>query len=1121
MLIITDIDRRPIFKYITWLTLYIFFINFLSYPVFAYNKPTSIKTSQVCSVGAIINSIMDMFATAAHAEEEEPPPIYSNLGSESPNIEEFTGSYSQIYPIEVPPGRGGLAPQIALTYSSIGQNGWVGVGWDIAISSIERDTKEGEPGYDDNDSFIININGVSSKLVKDGLEYRLKDESTFLKVEKFGDYWEVKDKNGTTYRFGNISDSKLNGGLGTFRWYLNSVEDLNGNVVNYSYYSDNTNHQIYLSQIDYAVGNSIEFVLDPLGREDTIQNYNTHFRVETVERLKEIHIKNGSSIVKAYSLDYDYSGTSLRSILKSIKVYGNDAIIGGNGTITSGSSLPETTFDIPAANNSFEAPVNWHNYVAVKDIYAGGYIKSGDFNGDGRTDLLYLSSEPEKYMVMLSNGTGFEDPVDWHDYNENLDNFHSLFWVNDYNGNGKDDIMYYDSDTERFMVMLSNGYSFEDPVCWIEHDVTMSSWSSWINDFNGDGKADVMYRSSIPSPQYYVMLSTGTGFENPVSWHSWEGGYNLDKTFRLGDYNGDGLIDITYVSSRVIVTNTVPDKYVVMLNNGSGFEDPVDWHDYIHNKSDYTLDYLQACDFNGDGLVDLLYTSLSPEKYMVMLSNGSGFEDPVAWHDYVTTSDLNRQLMFSDFNGDGKTDIMYLSPSPEKYMVMLSNGLSFENPVAWNDYDPAHLNTLFPFPPTIYIPLLFLDDFTGDGKADILYLASDHTQYKVMANNSTFDHIIKNTNSLGAVTEVEYVSSSEWENDYLPFKLQTVKSITTKDKDQSPTHTSTKIFTYQGGKYDTVEREFRGFERITVTDDVTGFVTETHYLTDEIYKGKVSWTETKDSLGYKVVRTDNTWNIKDYGDDRRFIYLDDSVVTKYDENGASLATITKDYGYSDDSDFSNLVTEYMHTSDGINKFIRTNYYNDEANWIIGKPENIRISTSDPGSTGTQALRETKFTYYTNGLLHEKKLVHWENGAPIEYTTTYGYDIYGNKTSEADAKGTPPTTLNYNESMGMFPNLVTNALGHIIHRTFDPSFGTILTETDPNNQTVNYTYDEFGRKESATYPDGSTETFTYNCDLPKNYHNFCRINDHKIFNDFGHFAKFFRSFGEELIRLRRS
>ena len=41
------------------------------------------------------------------------------------------GSFSEATPIEIPPGRNGIQPQLALTYNFNAGNGIVGVGWSL------------------------------------------------------------------------------------------------------------------------------------------------------------------------------------------------------------------------------------------------------------------------------------------------------------------------------------------------------------------------------------------------------------------------------------------------------------------------------------------------------------------------------------------------------------------------------------------------------------------------------------------------------------------------------------------------------------------------------------------------------------------------------------------------------------------------------------------------------------------------------------------------------------------------------------------------------------------------------------------------------------------------------
>ncbi|MFC3451656.1 SpvB/TcaC N-terminal domain-containing protein [Amycolatopsis speibonae] len=53
------------------------------------------------------------------------------------------GDARMSYPLEVPKGRAGLEPKLAVSYSSGGGNGWLGVGWDVSMPSISVDTRWG------------------------------------------------------------------------------------------------------------------------------------------------------------------------------------------------------------------------------------------------------------------------------------------------------------------------------------------------------------------------------------------------------------------------------------------------------------------------------------------------------------------------------------------------------------------------------------------------------------------------------------------------------------------------------------------------------------------------------------------------------------------------------------------------------------------------------------------------------------------------------------------------------------------------------------------------------------------------------------------------------------------
>lgn len=100
----------------------------------------------------------------------------------------FSGAMTYRVPIEVPPGRNGMDPDLAFAYRSGSGNGWVGVGWELEMGAIERSTKFGVD-YSKND-YVLRSSGVIQELVAFGAidplaptdEFRAKIESGFSRM---------------------------------------------------------------------------------------------------------------------------------------------------------------------------------------------------------------------------------------------------------------------------------------------------------------------------------------------------------------------------------------------------------------------------------------------------------------------------------------------------------------------------------------------------------------------------------------------------------------------------------------------------------------------------------------------------------------------------------------------------------------------------------------------------------------------------------------------------------------------------------------------------------------------------------------------------------------------------
>ncbi|MGH8550394.1 MAG: SpvB/TcaC N-terminal domain-containing protein [Blastocatellia bacterium] len=317
----------------------------------------------------------------------------------------FTGTMSHSIPIEVPPGRKGMDPGLSLDYRSNNGNGWVGVGWELEIGAIERSSQFGVSYTGDN--YVLRIGGSTIDLtnVSTG-EYSARIEGGFSRIRKLNaadgqPYWEITDNKGTRYLFGQTSDSRQDNRakcsaflcprviFGSpnqiFRWALDHVEDPHGNFMTVTYTKDRG--QIYPEQIDYAGGaslsptHSINFILE--SRTDTPTLYTSGFGVTTGYRLKTIEVFASGDRIRKYDLEYRNSARTARSILASVRQYGQDGL----------TQLPAQTLTWSQNLNLITQDWSTSPFQAIENRPDGHEaIIIGDFNTDGKVDVAHSRS---------------------------------------------------------------------------------------------------------------------------------------------------------------------------------------------------------------------------------------------------------------------------------------------------------------------------------------------------------------------------------------------------------------------------------------------------------------------------------------------------------------------------------------------------------------------------------------------------------------------------------------------------------------------------------------------------------------------------------------------------------
>jgi hypothetical protein len=135
-------------------------------------------------------------------------------------------------------------------------------------------------------------------------------------------------------------------------------------------------------------------------------------------------------------------------------------------------------------------------------------------------------------------------------------------------------------------------------------------------------------------------LGNGDGtFQPPQSYAA---GVRDSGAVAVGDFNGDGILDLALVGSPAYNQNRVS----ILLGNGDGSFQPASYF-----AVDFTALAVAVGDFNRDGILDLAVSS--GYGLAVLLGNGDGTFQ--AAHDYAAGS--AGAVAVGDFNGDGFPDL--------------------------------------------------------------------------------------------------------------------------------------------------------------------------------------------------------------------------------------------------------------------------------------------------------------------------------------------------------------------------------------------------------------------------------------------------------------------------------
>jgi hypothetical protein len=253
-------------------------------------------------------------------------------------------------------------------------------------------------------------------------------------------------------------------------------------------------------------------------------------------------------------------------------------------------------------------------------------------------------------------------------------------------------------------------------------------------DFNGDGKLDVVtldYGSNLN-----VMLGNGDGtFQTPITLNI--AASNLfPEAIAVGDFNGDHLLDVAVWATNATTSNA---EVHIYLGNGTGSLTYSGTYS-APNSSTFNPgpNSLVAADVNGDGKLDLV--ALTPYNgVFIFAGRGDGtFQAPVAYATGCTASAGPCQgLAVGDLNGDGKPDLALEANETTGggISILLNNGTGTFGTAT---YYPVAISGVFA------ASGIAIGDVNGDKKPDVV-VGSSSASAIVYLNQGSGTFAVKGT----------------------------------------------------------------------------------------------------------------------------------------------------------------------------------------------------------------------------------------------------------------------------------------------------------------------------------------------------------------------------------------
>ncbi|MFC4634087.1 RHS repeat-associated core domain-containing protein [Dokdonia ponticola] len=636
-----------------------------------------------------------------------------------------SGAASYTIPFTLPQGIRDIGPAVGLVYNSQAGEGIPGWGWNITgLSTITRiGTTKFHDGYvdgvdlDGNDRYVLDGQRLMLKSGIYGAANSVYETENYsnIKITALGNvsgapsYFKVQYPDGALAYYGLAGNSR-----GKLEWAVHKKVDPQGNFIQYDYAISNNLLRInsikYGSKGSTISPNEVRFIYKNRVRPQLSYIASQTFKRDEI--LDRVEIYSGGQIFRKYTLQH--STTSL----------GYERISNIQETNRNNNSFPPIYFTYGTSSTSITRINEEYSSIFPGVDSREDDIRMGDFDADGHQD-----------MIVFRRGS-------------NKTNFH-LF-----------NSVFGDSGNQELGQTINLGFDelFFSSILNHQNKNLQNQAITLVSEAVEATNSTVRFKNYLYGSGLFFQYEKAYTF--PIGP---EGNYNCDygsppgpndrkikKQYISGDFNGDGLTDVFAIPIKHYVTNCngVEDPY-------SQYEECICEQDSVNlgNSPVYFInldrsitgdtavnvgtlisrinpseDQLLGTDFNGDGKTDLIHIRNGSIRVYSLNNDGTSINQIAYTSDsYI---DLEKPLISGDFNGDGKFDFATVTnENSEDWRFFLSKGTTFhkytkdinipykKSELVIGTYNVNGISMSNP----LYEYKYLSQDFNGDGKTDILY----------------------------------------------------------------------------------------------------------------------------------------------------------------------------------------------------------------------------------------------------------------------------------------------------------------------------------------------------------------------------------------------------------------